>query len=310
MKPLGRWLALLAVVGGGCQQGSGDTPALPRPPTPAPTPPSELRLIPIGFGGPLFQPESVLPVAAGSRLLLPVMSRRGTDFTNRGEFPGISILVKTDAPEAVLTVSPEVVVDGGAKPGLAEVVASEGAPADGEPDTYRIWLEPHPHTVFAEGWGLGLDETPLRLRVVEPQAPPPPCERLDLTGAVAAGPKAGGDRAVLTFGRLAEEFHIVEVAFRASHPEASLTLLSRYEMPYKDLDPESDRARVRFGLYPTTFASALGFRETAHGFDQTMTLGVFDELRLRAEAPGCDPVELYCDGDGFCAVEELRLPGH
>ena len=300
----GRRLALFLVLGAGCQSGTGDPPPLPvSPPPPAPEPPpEEIRLVPTGFGGPLFQPNSTLPVTPGTVLKLPVMTVFN-DFTRDGQRPGLSIFVRTDAPPAVLSASPQVWVGGRGDPGLVEVRVSPGAPSGERSAAFRVWLEEDPNEQWAPGWGLGLDATPLRVRVVEPMAQPAPCEQLELTGRVAPGIRDGGDRAQLTFGSLAAEFHSSTITLRADHPETSLTLLSQYRMPYEDLDPESDRARVRFNPYPTAFALGLGFRESGAGFEQTMSLGWFDELHLRAEAPGCDPVNLSCDETGRCSPE-------
>jgi len=102
---------------------------------------------------------------------------------------------------------------------------------------------------------------------------------------------------------VADSYHAGTITLRSDHPETSLSLLSRYRMPYQDLDPESDRARVRFHLYPTVFVLGLDMPDTRQGIAQTMTLGWFDELHLRAEAPGCDPVHLVCDDRGRCSPE-------
>lgn len=289
-----------------CESGGGDSPPLPTspPPTapePAPEPPpDEIRLIATGFGGPLFQPNIALPVTSGTVLNLPVMTA-ANDFTSDGQRPGLSIFVKTDAPSTVLSVSPQVWVGGRGDPGLVEVRVSPGAPNSEPSATFRVWLEEDQAERWAPGWGLGLDASPLLVKVVEPMARPAPCERLELTGRVVAGAGEGGIRAGLTFGATADDFRSGEVTLRSDHPETSLTLLSRYRMPYADLDPESDRARVRYHLYPTTFAFGFGFRETRGGFQQTMSLGWFDEFHLRAEAPGCDPVNLSCDETGRCS---------
>ena len=293
-------ITVLIVLAAGCTQTGGDSPPSPVSPAPAPAPPPtppELRLVPFGFGGPLFQPDATLRIERGTRLLIPVM----TSFSSlNGVGRGVSILVRTDAPPAILSVSPSVSVVGSGEPGLVEVRALEG-PASSDPtETYRLWLEEDPPGMWAPGWGPGVDERPLHIAVLEAPSPPPPCETLELRARAGARRRDGGTRARLTFGPLADDFRSGTITLRADHPETSLSLLSQYRMPYEDLDPESDRARVRYHVYPTTFAFGLGFRETGGGFEQTMTLGWFDELQLRAEAPGCDPVDLHCDDSGRC----------
>jgi len=303
MRMRGPRLALFLVLGAGCQSGTGEPPSLPvsPPPPPAPEPPpEEIRLVPAGFGGPLFQPDSTLPVTRGTVLKLPVMTVFN-DFTRDGQRPGLSIFVRTDAPPTLLSVSPQVWVPGRSEPGFVEVQALPDASSSEPPEVFRVWLEEDPAERWAPGWGLGLDTTPLRVAVVEPTAHPAPCEFLELAGRVAPGARDGGVRAGLTFGAIADDFRSGEITLRSDHPETSLTLLSRYRMPYADLDPDSDRARVRYHLYPTTFAFGLEFRENPSGFTQTMSLGWFDELRLRADAPGCDPVDLSCDETGRCS---------
>ena len=305
MTMRGHQLALVLVLAAGCESGTGDSPSLPAsPPPPAPeAPPEEIRLVPAGFGGPLFQPNNTLRLAPGAVLHLPVMTAFN-DFTRDGQNPGLSIFVRTDAPPTVLSVSPQIWVAGRSEPGLVEVQALSDASSSEPPAVFRVWLEEDPAERWAPGWGLGLDTTPLRIGVVEPTAPTAPCERLELTGRVAPGIKDGGTRAGLTFGPLADDFRSGTITLVTDHPETSLSLLSQYRMPYADLDPESDRARVQFHLYPTSFAFGLKLRETPGGFEQTMSLGWFDELQLRAEAPGCDPVDLYCDESGRCTSGE------
>ena len=294
--------ALFLVLAPACQSNSGVSPSLPAapaPPAPEP-PPEEIRLVPTGFGGPLFQPNDTLRHAPGTVLHLPVMTA-ANDFTNDGRTSGLSILVRTDAPSTALSVSPQVWVGGRADPGLVEVQVLEGASSSEPPAVFRIWLEEDPTVRWAPGWGLALDTTPLRVAAAKPTAMPPPCERLELKGQLRRGVRDGGSRAALTFGAIADDFRAGEITLRSDHPAASLTLLAPYQMPYADLDPESDRARVQFHLYPTTFAFGFGLRETPGGFEQTMSLGWFHELHLRAQAPGCDPVELSCDDTGQCS---------
>ena len=305
MKMWGRGLVVLVLLMASCN--TGDSPPAPASPPPeAREPlPEEIRLFPMGFRGPLFQPDVTLRLQPGSRIFIPVMTS-ALDLTSGGLNAGVLILVKTDAPPGVLSVSEQVAVLGAAAPGLVEVHALESASAGEPPETYHVWLEEHPEQRWAPGWGLGLDERQLRVAVAPAAPAPAPCEDLDLAGRSLPGMKDGGLRARLTFGSLADDFRSGEITLRTDHPETSLSLLSRYQMPYEDLDPESDRARVLYHLYPTTFAFGLGFRETSDGFEQTMSLGWFDELHLRAEAPGCDPVDLSCDEDGRCTVGGQR----
>lgn len=306
MKFFPRTLAVvpaLVLLAAGCRQDSGAAPASPASPTPPPAMPEELRLVPFAFGGPLFQPETRLRLARGARIVIPVVTN-APRLVEAG--PGVSILVRTDAPQAVLSVSPSVNVLGSSAPGLVEIQALQGTSRGGRPDTYRVWLETDPADRWAPGWGPDVDETPLRIAVVEPPAPAPRCGTLELTAEGVAGNGEGGTRARLTFGSVADDFRSGTITLAADHPETSLSLLSRYRMPYADLDPESDRARVRFHLYPTSFAFGLGLRETPGGFEQTMSLGWFDELHLRAEAPGCEAVELSCGEDGQCFSTRMR----
>ena len=287
---IGAWIALAS----GC--GSGHTETSPTSPT-RPAAPVETRFVPFGFGGPLFQPDVPLRLEPGVRLSVPVM----TDFGDFGNADEVLIRVLTDAPPALLTVSEHVAVKGRAAPGLVEIHVPERATPSAATETFQIWLAEHPEQRWAPGWGPTLDERRLLVAVAGGSPPPSPCERLELTDRVAPGVRDGGDRARLTFGSVADNFHSVTITLRSDHPETSLTLLSRYRMPYADLDPESDRARVRYHLYPTTFAFGFGFRETRGGFQQTMSLGWFDEFHLRAEAPGCDPMNLSCDETGRCS---------
>ncbi len=298
MKRPTRGPALLIVLAAGC--GAGDGPSSPAPPSavqPEPAPEAG-RLIPMGFGGPLVQPDTPLRLEPGMRITVPVMTAFG-EFGNVDGTPGVLIRVITDAPRTALTVSEEVAVLSYREPGLAEIHALPGA-AGRPTETWSVWLAEHPEQRWAPGWGVDLDQRRLRLTVAEAEPSPPPCELLELTGRVAPGTRDGGVRASLTFGRLADDFRAGTITLRTDHPDASLSLLSAYRMPYEDLDLESDRARVRFNPYPTTFAFELGFRETTAGIEQTLTLGWFDGLHLRAEAPGCYPVQLSCEDDGRC----------
>ncbi len=250
----------------------------------------------MGFGGPLFQPEVPLRLEPGMRIRVPVMTTI-PDFGSAGGIPGVLVRVLTDAPPTALTVSEEVAVTGAGEPGLVEIHVPESA-AGRPAEIWSLWLAEHPDQRWAAGWGLDLDERRLRVTIAAAEPAPPPCAHLELTGRVVSGTRDGGVRALLTFGSLAEDYRTATVTLRSDHPETSLTMLSWYRMPYADLDPDSDRARVRYNPYPTTFAFSLGFRETTAGLEQTMTLGWFDPVHLRAEAPGCDPVHLFCDDVG------------
>ena len=219
MTMRGHQLALVLVLAAGCESGTGDSPSLPAsPPPPAPeAPPEEIRLVPAGFGGPLFQPNNTLRLAPGAVLHLPVMTAFN-DFTRDGQNPGLSIFVRTDAPPTVLSVSPQIWVAGRSEPGLVEVQALSDASSSEPPAVFRVWLEEDPAERWAPGWGLGLDTTPLRIGVVEPTAPTAPCKRLELTGRVAPGIKDGGTRAGLTFGPLADDFRSGTITLVTDHP--------------------------------------------------------------------------------------------
>ena len=288
----------LVSLASGCGSGDEAAPTAPASPPAPPSTPAELRLVPIGFGGPLFQPDATLRIARGARIILPVMTS-APRLVEAG--PGVSVLVRTDAPQSVLSVSPKVWVAGSDNPGLVEVQTLAGSVTSEPSGAYRVWLEEDPAAQWAPGWGPEVDAGAVRIAVEETRPPPPACESLELTARAATGEGDGGERARLTFGAAAATYSSGAITLRTDHPETSLSLLSRYRMPYEDLDPESDRARVTYRPYPTAFAFGLRFRETGVGFEQTMTLGWFDDLHLRAEAPGCDPVQLSCDRDGRCS---------
>ena len=298
MTRRGRLFALPVAFAAACQPGAGTAPPATTPSPASDPPPVEVRRVPFSFGGPLFQPDATLRIRAGTGLVVPVMTNlQGLG----GDGEGVSILVRTDAPPEALLVPPAVSVVGSAEPGLVEIRAP-GEVSRGEPtETYRIWLEADPGIRWAAGWEPQVDETAVHVAVDAAPAAPPRCERLQFTARVHPDARDGGERARLTFGSIADDFRAGTITLVADHPETSLTLLSRYRMPYADLDPESDRARVRFHLYPTSFAFGLGLRETPGGFEHTMSLGWFDEMHFRAEAPGCDAVELFCDDRGRCS---------
>ena len=253
--------------------------------------------MPFGLGGRFFQPDAILGLHPDYRVQVEaVTDLLGSDFTEGGEAPGVALLARTDAPPAVLGVTPRVRVGGSSEPGIIEIHALPDSPAADLGKIYRIWLEEDPSVDWAPGWGPDIDPTPLRVRIRE--APPDPtCGHLEL--AVRAGPEslAGGIRAVNVFGELATDYRRVEVTLRTDHPGASLDLLSGYRP--LDRDPEPDEP-ARANRFPALFALDLDFRELPPGFEQTMALGVFDGVRLAADAPGCVPVEIECDQDARC----------
>jgi len=309
MMPFVR-LALVAILAAGCDSaaGGGDrvpvAPVAPVAPPVADPPPEEVKLIPFRLEGLFFDPDEVLVLAPGARVRIEAVADGplARDFTGNGQSPGVARLVRSDAPSTVLKMATRVHVGGTNQPGIIEIHALADSTAGHRRETWRVWIEEHPDQRWAEGFGAEIDETPLRLQVREAPHAPPPCEQLALTVRVAPEPLSGGSRAPLVFGEVATDYRRAEVTLRSDHPEASLELLSGYRMPYEDLDPESDAARVRYHPYPTTFALDLGFRELSDGFEQTLALGAFAGLQLRAEAPGCDPVEIRCDEDATCST--------
>lgn len=96
------------------------------------------------------------------------------------------------------------------------------------------------------------------------------------------------------FGDLGTEYRSAEVRPRTPDGHAELRLLADYQqLPYGDFGDA-------YNLVPVMFALDLDLEERDAGFEQTLSLAWFDELRLRATQPGCAPIELHCTGRGGC----------
>ncbi len=292
----GLLLAFFALAGCG-----DDAPVTPAPlPPPAPVPPPAPApgpdAIPIGFGGVLPAPGGVLILHPGAEFLVPVMADGDlSDYERRTGWTGIPVRVVTDAPASVLAVPGDVAAQGWHEPALLTIRALEPeGPADFEA-TYTIRLEPPP-TGFPERFGLSfrLEAEPIRVRLADPGAEPADCNGLSLTRSGAVRRGDGGAVGENWFGELGRDFRSADLVFRSSGRGAELRLVSAYQpLPYRDFGDA-------YNLVPVMFAFGLDLEARGDGFEQTLSLGWFDELRLRAAIPGCPQVELHCDDRGRC----------
>ncbi len=299
MKRLGAGLllALLALAACGEDAPVTTTPDPPRPrPTPDPPPPRpgpDPDAIPVGFGGVLPAPGAALTLHPGTEFVIPVMVDGDLGEAVRNPaWTGVPVRVVTDAPPDVLTVPGELTVEGRRDPDLLAIRAL--AAADSR-RTYEVRLEPPPGG-FPELSGLSfrLDSEPVLVRVADPgPADAPDCRGL----ALAAGTVRSGDGGQLGrnwFGDLGGAYRSAAVTLRSPGARAELRLLGDYQqLPYGDVGDA-------YNLVPVLFAHGLGLEETPAGFEQTLALAWFDELRLRAVLPGCAPIELHCTDRSRC----------
>ena len=290
-------LALFAVAGCG-DEPSGSASTVPPPPEPLPPPDPEPGpdAVPIGFGGVLPPPGTALTLHPGTEFVIPVMADGDLgEYARRPDWTGIPARVVTDAPANVLAVPGDLTIEGRREPDLLTIRALEPAPPAALAGTYEIRLEP-PVEGFPELFGLSvrLESEPVLVRVSDPgPTEEPDCEGLSL----AAGPVRSGDGGAVGrnwFGDLGDDFRSADLTLRSPGGAAELRLLSDYqELPYGDFGDA-------YNLVPVMFAFSLDLEETPAGFEQTLSLAWFDELRLRATIPGCAPIELHCTDRGAC----------
>ena len=265
----------------------------PPPPSPPPQPGPDPDAIPVGFGGVLPLPGTPLTLYPGTEFLIPVMADGDLgDSVRSPDWAGIPVRVVTDAPAEVLSVPPELIVEGRPEPDLLPIRAL-AAPGSGQ--TYEVRLEPPPAGLpELSGLSFRLDPVSVEVQVADPgTAEAADCADLELVaGAVRSGD--GGAVGRNWFGDLGDEFRSADLTLRAPAANAELRLLSDYQqLPYGDFGEA-------YNLVPVMFAFGLELDARDAGLEQTLSFAWFDELRLRTAIPGCAPVELHCDDRGRC----------
>ena len=297
----GLLLAFLALAG--CGDDSVVTPlALPPPPPPPgplpPTPPDpDPDAIPIGFGGVLPAPGTALTLHPGTEFLIPVMADADlSDYVRRSGWTGIPVRVVTDAPADVLSVPGEVSAQGWEEPVVLTIQALDPGESAGFDETYEVRLEAPPEG-FPDRFGLSfrLESEPVQVRIADPgPAETADCDDLALAAAGAVRRGDGGSVGESWFADIGSDYRSADLILRAPVPQAELRLIADYQpLPYGDFGDA-------YNLFPVMFALGLDLEEMPAGFEQTLSLAWFDELQLRAAAPGCAPIELHCTVRGRC----------
>ena len=294
----GLLLAFLALAGCGDDAVVTPTPLPPPPPPPSPSPPPQPDpdAIPVGFGGVLPAPGTALTLHPGTEFLIPVMADADlSDHVRRAGWTGIPVRVVTDAPADVLSVSGEVSAQGWEDPALLAIRVLEPLEPAAFDGTYEVRLESPPEGL-PELFGLSfrLEAEPVQVRIADPGRTEVDCDGLSLavTGAVRRGD--GGSVGESWFPDIGSGYRSAELTLRSSVSGAELRLVSDYQpLPYREFGEA-------YNLFPVMFAFDLDLEETAAGFEQTLSLAWFDEVRLRAAAPGCAPIELHCTDRGRC----------
>ena len=198
------WTALaLALVFCGCQESDpSNTPTTPpsaTPPRNSPPPDPPDQIIPIGLGGVFVLPETTIRIVEGGRITIYAETDGvGRDFTNGGQFEGIPVRIRHDAPPDQVTAESQVRVGGTHAPGVVHVRAL--ADDVEEPDTtFSLWLEQVPGRPIADGFVLQVDPARLRFEVVD-AAPAAPCADVRIEARSRGSGRAAGEFAAAVFG--------------------------------------------------------------------------------------------------------------
>lgn len=314
-----RYLRLAAVIGcavAGAACGAGDDSPAPT----APPPPPDFRASPgrerIRFDGVFYAPHQVLELQPGARVELQVVADPGHPSLGPTPPQWTSFVVKTDAPPELLTLSHEiqsrdVEVTGPIDEsltaqeyfGVVRIEVHEPADGVGAGQTYELRIVA-PGDGFAEPHEIEIDLTPLRFRVTAGEAPIP-CDALVLRAETDGGSGPAGR----FFSRLfpdATEFRSRRITLRSPRFGVGMRLLAPYRFRGGELadigwDPSAQRKQDTTG-HPFLFVADMKLAPAGEGFEQTLSLGWFDDLELEASAPGCEPHRLSCER-GFCVTD-------
>ena len=312
--PLATVIGCVAV-GAAC--GAGDDPPAPTAP-----PPPDFRQGPPGrerirFDGVFYAPHQILELQPGARVELHVVADPGHPSIETTPPQWTSFRVRTDAPPELLSVSQEiqsrdVEVIGPMDEsltaqtyfGVVRIEAREPADGAGVGETYELRIVA-PGDGFAEPHEIEIELTPLRLRVAAGMAPLP-CNAWMLT----AEAEGGSGRAARFFSRLfpdATEFRSGRITLRSSRFGVGMRLLAPYRFRGGELmdapwDPSAQRKQDATG-HPFLFMAGMELVPDGEGFEQTFTLGWFDDLEFVTFAPGCEPRRIRCDTRGACFTE-------
>ena len=295
--------------------------------SPAPTAPSPGDLIrmsdrpaQIRFDGVFYMPHQIIELRPGARVELHVVDDRVHPSTGPTPPQWTSFVVQTDAPPELVSLSHEIrsrdiEVENIGPTGVESLTAQEyfgvvrigvREPADGVDigQTYELRIMA-PGDGFAEPHEIEIEEAPLRFRVAAREAPIP-CDAL----TVMAQEEGGRGPAGRFFSRLfpeVTEYRSGRITLWSSRFAVGMRLLAQYRLRGGELadvgwDPSAQRKQDTTG-HPFLFMAGMELVPDGEGFEQTFTLGWFDELEFVTYAPGCEPRRIRCDTRGACFTE-------
>ena len=292
---LGEALAL-ALVFCGCQK-SEQPSNIPTTPSRIPTPqvPPD-KIIPIRLGGVFVLPETTIRIVEGMRVTIYAATEGvGRDFTGDGQYEGIPVRARHDAPPDQVTAGGDVRVDGSNAPGVLHIRALADDVEERDA-TYSLWLEQIPGTQLGGGFVLRVDPTRLRFEVVD--AASAPCGEVRIQARNRGAGGAAGEFAAAIFGE--EKFRVADLTLQVAHPSFEVSLAAPYRTPFEHLGEDAEPSI--YTAFPMGFALDSRLREAGEVLVQSLSLAHFGPLHLLAESPGCDSVEVLCE-NGHCDVE-------
>ena len=270
-------------------------PSPPPPPPATPVPPETRYLVP-GFTGLHFIPGQPLLLAEGSSVFVDINWIGGDGFPQNA----VPYRIVSDAPPSELSIAPSTVEVGPGMRNADAIILS--AVADDRaaelPATYAI--EVQPEGPLAEGWTYDLSRATMQVTVVEPEPSTPvsepsatACDPTSLEAVAHSGVRDVGSWMRAVHGDELIRYFSGDILLSTAHPKTALSLLAPYRRPFAHRETEDGPPLYR--PYPFGFLWDLDLRETGEGFEQTLSLAWFDDLRLLVDVPGCDRLEAICD---------------